>query len=437
MWRSGHIDRIAGAQAMTESTQITPFTIDIPQDAVDDLHARIANTRWAPDLEEAGWTTGVPTAYVRKLAAVWRDEFDWRAWESRLNAFPQFTTEIDGEAIHFLHVKSPEADATPLVLLHGWPGSILEFIHCIEPLANPVAHGGRSEDAFHLVIPSMPGCGFSGPVRSVGWTSDRTASAIAELMRRLGYQRYGAQGGDRGAFVGPALGKVDPESVIGVHVNAATWGFIPWGPVSDEERASLTVSERERLARLDHWNTEGNGYFQIQATRPQTLAAGLSDSPVGLLSWIGDSFKGWAQGGPEADDISIDHDIVLANISIYWFTNTIGSSIRAYYEDMHAASDWEVGEAVESDGPNDAAGWSTGDDAADSATWGAKLGTPIGVAVFAEDIAIRRYAEDMYTITHWSELERGGHFAALEAPDLLVEDVRTFFRNLRAAETTD
>ena len=214
--------------------------------------------------------------------------------------------------------------------------------------------------------------------------------------------------------------------MIGVHLNAATWGFIPWGPVSDEERASFTEAERTRLARLDHWNSEGNGYFQIQATRPQTLAAGLSDSPVGLLAWIGDSFKQWAQGGEQADGLVIDRDVVLANISIYWFTNTIGSSFRGYYEDMHAAAGWESDDA-----PVEAAEWPAGDEAGAGAAWGEKLATPMGVAVFAEDIAIRRYAEDMYTIVHWSEFDRGGHFAALEAPDLLVEDVRTFFDTLR------
>jgi pimeloyl-ACP methyl ester carboxylesterase len=404
---------------MTVSTRITPFTIDIPQDAIDDLHARITNSRWAPDMDDVGWTQGAPTAFARSLATYWRDEFDWRAWEARLNAYPQFTTEIDGETIHFLHIESPEANATPLVLLHGWPGAILEFIHVIDPLTNPVAHGGRAEDAFHLVIPSMPGYGFSGSLRSSGWTSERSARAISELMDQLGYDRYGAQGGDRGAFVGPALGMVDPESVIGVHVNAASWGFIPWGPVSEEERATFTAAELERLDRLDHWSNEGNGYFKIQSTRPQTLAAGLSDSPVGLLAWIGDSFKQWAQGGMDSDDLLIDRDLVLANVSIYWFTNTIGSANRGYYEDMHAGQGGE--------------GTAEGDigDQAEAPTGGGKLSTPMGVAVFAEDIAIRRYAEQMYTIVHWSEFDRGGHFAALEAPDLLVQDVRAFFGSLR------
>jgi pimeloyl-ACP methyl ester carboxylesterase len=420
---------------MTTDARITPFTIDIPQAEIDDLHARITNTRWAPDLPEVGWTQGAPTTFVRDLAEYWKDGFDWRSWEARLNAFPQFTTEIDGEPLHFLHIQSPEPNATPLVLLHGWPGSVLEFIHVIEPLTNPAAHGGNATDAFHLVIPSQPGCGFSGPIHSAGWTSDRSAKAIAELMHRLGYDRYGAQGGDRGAFVGPALAKIDPAAVIGVHLNAATWGFIPWGEVTDEERASLTDLERERLDRLNHWTKEGNGYFQIQATRPQTLAAGVSDSPVGLLAWIGDAFKQWAQGGQEADGLVIDRDLVLANVSIYWFTNTIGSSFRAYYEDMHAASewedaggDWDAGATAAEDGPPAVSG---DDQGSDAGSWGDSLATPIGVAAFAEDIAIRRYGEQMYNIVHWSDFDRGGHFAALEAPDLLIGDVRAFFSGLR------
>jgi len=410
---------------VSTGTTISPFTIAVPQADIDDLHRRIANTRWAPDLPGIGWNNGVPTAFVRELATYWKDAFDWRAWEDRLNAYPQFTTGIDGETLHFLHIRSAVPDATPLVLLHGWPGSVLEFIHVIGPLTDPVAHGGTAEDAFHLVIPSNPGCGFSGPVHDAGWTSDRSARAVAELMRRLGYERYGVQGGDRGAFIGPALAKVAPEAVIGVHLNAATWGFIPWGDVSDEDRASMTDRERASLDRLAHWTSEGNGYFQIQATRPQTLAHALTDSPVGLLAWIGDAFKTWAQGDVEAPDFPIDRDLVLANISIYWFTNTIGSSMRAYYEDMHAASDWDAGDDASWDDAGDASAGSEGGE------WSSPPTTPFGVAVFAEDIAIRRYGEQMYAIVHWSEFDRGGHFAALEAPDLLVGDVRAFFAMLR------
>ena len=237
-------------------------------------------------------------------------------------------------------------------------------------------------------------------MHSAGWTSQRAALAVAELMRRLGYERYGAQGGDRGAFIAPELGKVDPERVVGVHINAATLGFIPWGEVSDDELESFTVSERERLARLQHWSQEGNGYFQVQATRPQTLAAGLSDSPAGQLAWIVEKFKEWTFA-PDSEEIPIDRDIILTEVMIYWLTNTSSSSSRVYYEDMHAE------------------------------LWSPPSGVPVGMAVFAEDVAIRRYGEAGYNIVHWSEFERGGHFAALEAPDLLVEDVRAFFATVR------
>lgn len=380
---------------------ITPFTIDIPQSDLDDLQQRLERTRFAPDLPDPGWRYGVPTAYLRDLVTYWKDEYDWRAWEVKLNGYPQFTSEIDGETLHFLHIESAEPDATPLVLIHGWPGSILEFIHVIEPLTNPVAHGGKPEDAFHLVIPSLPGFGFSSPTHSAGWTSHRAALAVAELMRRLGYERYGAQGGDLGAFIAPELGKVDSGRVVGVHVNAATFGFTPWGEVSDDELESFIESERERLARLQHWTREGNGYFQVQATRPQTISAGLSDSPAGQLAWIVEKFKEWTFA-PDSEEIPVDRDIILTDVMLYWLTNAASSSSRVYYEDMHAE------------------------------LWSPPSGVPLGVAVFAEDVAIRRYGEEAYNIVHWSEFDRGGHFAALEAPDLLVGDIRAFFATVRA-----
>jgi epoxide hydrolase len=376
----------------TTNLEITPFTIDIPQDALDDLRQRLEHARFANELPDTGDTYGVPGAYVREMTEYWLNEYDWRTWEARLNAYPQFTTEIDGQTIHFLHVRSREAEPTPLVLLHGWPGSIVEFLQAIEPLTDPVAHGGQASDAFHVVIPSMPGFGFSGPTHERGWTTNRNARAVAELMRRLGYERYGAQGGDFGAFVGPGLGRVDAEHVIGVHVNAATFGFIPFGELGEEELNSLTDAERVRLDRMNHHIEHRFGYFKIQSTRPQTLAYAMSDSPVGLLAWIGD----WFYHVP-----GIDRDRVLTNIMVYWLTNTFASSIRFYYEDMHSG-EWPVPSTV-----------------------------PTGVANFAEDIAIRRYAEQLNQIVHWSEFDRGSHFAAMEVPELLVEDVRAFFRLVR------
>jgi epoxide hydrolase len=382
--------------------EIRPFRIDIPQADLDDLRDRLARTRWPDELPGVGWTRGVPLGYLKELAGYWADGYDWPKQEARLNQFPQFTTTIDGQNIHFLHVRSPEPDALPLILTHGWPGSIVEFLNVIGPLTDPRAHRGDPADAFHLVIPSLPGYGLSGPTHQIGWTTDRVATAWAELMARLGYQRYGAQGGDWGAFVAPQLGRIDPDHLVGVHLNAATFGFIPFGPVDPEELASFTDAERARLERLNTSTAgPGNGYFEVQATRPQTLAYALTDSPVGQLAWIVERFKEWTWAAEVPED-AVDRDQLLTNVMLYWLTGTARSSAELYYENTHA-------------------GFS-----------GQQPGTtPTGVAVFAGDYAIRRYAERTNHIVHWTEFDRGGHFAAMEAPDLLVGDVRSFFRLVR------
>jgi epoxide hydrolase len=383
-------------------TAIRPFRIDVPQADLDDLRDRLARTRWPDELAGVGWARGVPLGYLKELAAYWADGYDWRKQEARLNQFPQFTTTIDGQNIHFLHVRSPEADALPLILTHGWPGSVVEFLEVIGPFTDPRAHGGDPADAFDLVIPSLPGHGLSGPTHEPGWTTDRVAAAWAELMARLGHPRYGAQGGDWGAFVSPELGRIDPDHVVGVHLNAATFGFIPFGPVDPAELASFTDAEKARLERLNTSTAgPGNGYFELQAHRPQTLAYALTDSPVGQLAWIVERFKEWAHDADVPED-AVDRDQLLTNAMLYWLTGTAGSSARLYYENLHVGS------------------------------WGKQPGTtPTGVAVFAEDYAIRRYGEQGNNIVHWSEFDRGGHFAAMEAPDLLVGDVRKFFRGLR------
>jgi pimeloyl-ACP methyl ester carboxylesterase len=384
----------------TAAPDIRPFRIHVPQPDLDDLARRLAATRWPASLPGRGWERGAPTEYVHTLVEYWRDGFDWRAAEARLNAYPQYLTEIDGQRIHFLHVKSPQPDATPLLLIHGWPGSVVEFLHVIGPLSDPRGHGDAAAPAFDLVIPSLPGFGFSSPVADPGWGSKRMARALAELMRRLGYDRYGAQGGDLGAFVAPDLGRVDPDHVIGVHVNAATIGFVPFGELSEEELATLTPVEQQRLQRMQTFLSEGNGYFQLQATRPQTLAYALTDSPAGQLAWIVEKFKEWTNSSHALPEDAIPRDEILTDVSLYWFTATAGTAANAYYENMHSG-DWPI--------PSKA---------------------PTGVAVFAEDIAIRRYAEQANNIVHWSDFEGGGHFAALETPDLLVEDVRAFFAAL-------
>jgi pimeloyl-ACP methyl ester carboxylesterase len=382
---------------------ITPFTVSVSDDDITDLRSRLGSARWPEQLPGAAWQRGVPVDYLRGVADYWASDFDWRTQEKRINSYPQFTTEVDGQRIHFIHVRSAIEDATPLLLLHGWPGSFVEFLDVIDSLVDPVAHGGAEADAFHVVVPSLPGFVFSSPLAGEGWGSRRMAAALAELMARLGYQRYGAQGGDFGAFVAPDLGRVDSDHVIGVHVNSATMGFIPFGELSEEEMASLTEVERARLARMANFLTEGNGYFGIQSTRPQTLSFALTDSPVGQLAWIIEKFKEWIGSNRDLPEDAISLDTILTDVSLYWFTRTAGSAANIYYESMHG-QDWPTPSTV-----------------------------PTGVAVFGEDIAIRRYAELGNYIVHWSDFEAGGHFAALETPDLLVADVRAFFAGVRQA----
>ncbi|MBF6330506.1 epoxide hydrolase family protein [Nocardia transvalensis] len=383
------------------STEISPFRIDIPQQQLDDLRARLDSVRWPEALPGDDWDTGVPTHWLRELVEYWRTDYDWRAAEAQVNSFPQFTTEIDGQRVHFLHVRSAEPDAVPLLLTHGWPGSIVEFLDVIGPLTDPVAHGGQAADAFHVVIPSLPGFGFSGPTKDSGWTAERIARAWAELMRRLGYERYGVQGGDIGAGVSPAVGRVAPEQVIGVHVNGGL-DQITQVPLPEEELAQLTDLERDRVRRIEAFMREEFGYIAIQSTRPQTLAYGLVDSPVGQLAWIMDKFREWTHPRNVLPDKIIDRDRLLTNVMIYWLTGTAGSAAYVGY--------------------------------AQAEGWGmqpANSGVPTGAIVFAHDVGIRRYAEAANTITHWVDVDRGGHFAALEEPDLLIADVREFFRGLR------
>ncbi|MBJ8345964.1 epoxide hydrolase family protein [Antrihabitans sp. YC2-6] len=384
----------------TPKLEFRPFRVEVSDSAIEDLRSRLANTRWPEQLPGAEWERGVPVDYLRGLAKYWETEFDWRATEQRLNAYPQFLTEIDGQTIHFLHVESPEPDATPLILLHGWPGSVVEFLNVIGPLSDPRAHGLDPAQAYHLVIPSMAGFGFSAPLSDAGWGSMRNAQAFATLMAALGYERYGVQGGDYGAFVGPDMGRVAPENVIGVHVNAASFGFIPLGPVSDEEQATMSEVELTRLGRLGGWNEEMTGYFKVQSTRPQTVGYGLHDSPVGQLAWIVEKFKEWTNSAKDLPEDAVPREELLADVSIYWFTGTAVSSANMYYESTHGGA------------------------------WPTPSQVPTGVAVFAEDVAIRRYAEQLYNVVHWSDIDEGGHFAALETPDLLVADVRKFFAGL-------
>ena len=387
-----------------------PFRIDVPQAQLDDLRARIAATRWPGEIPGSGWTRGVPVEYLRELAEYWRTSYDWPAAQARLNALPQFTTEIDGANVHFIHVRSPEAGATPLLLTHGWPGSIAEFLGVVGPLSDPRAHGGDPADAFHLVIPSIPGFGFSGPTSEPGWENRRIAHAWAELMSRLGYDRYIAQGGDAGAMISLELGRIDPDHVAGLHVNMLI--TVPTG--DPDELAGLGEADLGRLGRLARFDSELSGYMKLQSTRPQTLAYALSDSPVGQLAWIVEKFYDWTDSTDVPED-AVDRDQLLTNVTIYWLTGTAGSSAQLYYEGAAGLRAIGTGTANQRE----------------------EITAPIGVAVFPHDIfvPIRRLADrDFPTITHWTEFDRGGHFAAMEQPDLLVADIRTFGRSLKATD---
>jgi microsomal epoxide hydrolase len=377
-------------------TGVRPFLIDIPQADLDDLRTRLARTRWPDQLPEVGWDYGIPLDYVKELAAYWRTGYDWRIHEQRLNAFPQFTTTIDGQNIHFLHVRSAERDALPLIITHGWPGSIVEFMQIIGPLTDPASHGGDPADAFHLVVPSIPGYGFSGATTERGWNVRRVAQAWDALMQRIGYGRYGAQGGDWGSAISRELGVIVSDHLIGVHLNM----LLPQGP---DNQADLTEEEQARMQAMRRFRSEGRGYGAIQSTRPQTLAYGLTDSPAGQLAWIAEKFGEWTDAG--LPDEAVDRDQLLTNITVYWLTATAGSSARLYYEAAHSG------------------GWGPVEPSA----------VPTGVAVFPREIAqpIRRFAELTNNIVHWTEFDRGGHFAAMEAPDLLVGDIREFFRRFR------
>ncbi|WP_329331304.1 epoxide hydrolase [Streptomyces sp. NBC_00663] len=367
------------------TVDITPFRIDIPQSQLDDLHARLDRVRWPDELPGVGWEYGVPLGYLQELVEYWRHTYDWRAQEKRLNSFPQFTTEIDGQNVHFLHVRSANPDALPLIATHGWPGSVVELLDVIEPL---------SED-FHVVVPSIPGYGFSGPTREKGWNVERVVRAWAQLMDRLGYGRYGAHGSDWGSAITRELGRLDAEHVVGVHVTMI-------GTPPPPDAAPYTEEEQQRLKHGERYQRELFGYAAVQSTRPQTLAFALHDSPVGQLAWIVEKFKEWTDSTDVPED-AVDRDQMLTDVMLYWLTGTAASSARLYRESFAARG----GQPEPST-------------------------TPTGVAVFPKDLSltIRRFVEPTNNIVHWSEFDRGGHFPSMEEPDLVVDDVRRFFRGL-------
>ena len=384
-----------------EETRVRPFAVAVPEAELEDLRARLGRTRWPEELAGVGWERGVPLAYLQELAAYWRDGFDWRAQEAALNAIPQFTTEIDGQTVHFLHARSPEPDALPLVVSHGWPGSVAEFLRVVGPLSDPGAHGGDPRDAFHVVAPSLPGFGFSAPLREPGWDLARTTAAIAALMERLGYGRYGAHGGDIGAGVAGGLAGIAPDRVAGVHIASDRGSAAMVGtylPLPE----GLTAAELARLEEIRQEGADGTGYFQLQATRPQTLAAGLADSPAFQLAWIVEKFREWTNPAHDLPERAVDRDQLLTNVALYWFTNTGGSSANMYWENVHAGAPW-VGETT----------------------------VPTGWAVFNTDPIMRRLFNADGALARFTEFAEGGHFPAMEEPELLVGDIRAFFRLVR------
>ena len=377
------------------SIRVDPFEVRVADDVLDDLRERLARTRVPDQIEGTGWEYGIPVDYLRELIASWRGEYDWRAQEARLNALAQYRAEIDGQGIHFIHARSPHDDAFPLLLTHGWPGSVVEFLDVIPMLTQPEAHGGRAEDAFHVVAPSLPGYGFSEPTRTRGWDPTRIARAFSALMDALGYARYGAQGGDWGAQVATRIGALDPEHCAAIHLN------MPIG-TRPTEAVDLTDGDKADLAAIQDFQREESGYAQEQATKPQTLGVGLNDSPAGLLAWIVEKFRTWSDCDGHPENV-FTRDQLLTNVMVYWVTQTITSSTRLYWEHKVSTERQQY------------------------------VGVPTGVARYPKEILRfpRAWVESSYNVTHWAVMPRGGHFAAMEQPLLFSSDLRSFFGTVR------
>ncbi len=378
------------------SSDVRPFRIDVSDEQLTDLRDRLSRTRW-PEAETVDdWSQGLPLSYLRELCTYWADEYDWRRAERRINAYPQFTTEIDGLDLHFLHVRSPHPDALALVITHGWPGSIVEFLKVIGPLTDPVAHGGDAADAFDVVCPSLPGYGFSGKPTGTGWGVERIAGAWAELMARLGYPRYGAQGGDWGSAVTAAVGQQDPGHLAGIHLNMPIVAprSIDLEGLTEAEEVSL-----EERARFHQWET---GYSNLQSTRPQTVGYGLVDSPAAQCAWIVEKFRAWTDCDGHPEHV-LTRDELLDNVMLYWLPATGASSARLYWESFRRANTEPVA-------------------------------VPTGCSIFPKEVLrmSRRWVATRFTdIRYWNELDRGGHFAAFEQPELFVGELRDFFRLVR------
>ena len=377
------------------SDAITPFTIDVPDALLDDLRRRLENTRW-PEAELVDdWSQGIPLAYVQEVCQYWATDYDWRSREAALNRFDQFTTNIDGLDLHFVHMRSPHENAVPLIITHGWPGSIVEFHKVIEPLVNPTAHGGDAADAFHIVAPSLPGFGFSGKPTETGWGVDKVAEVFTTLMNRLGYERYFAQGGDWGSAVTTAIGATDPTHCAAINTTLAMGARpkIEGEPTAEEQRA---------LDGMAYYKTWDSGYSKQQATRPQTLGYGLVDSPTGQAAWILEKFWAWTDCDGHPENV-LTRDELLDNVMLYWINGNGASSGRMYWESFSKGTRHTVS-------------------------------IPSGFAVFPKEIVppVRKWVEGAFTdIRHWNEFDKGGHFAAFEVPETFVGDVRDCFRAFR------
>jgi pimeloyl-ACP methyl ester carboxylesterase len=375
--------------------ELTPFLVDVPEAELEDLRVRLGRTRWAEPETVADWSQGVPVAYLRDLCEYWREDYDWRRTQARLNAIPQFRTEIDGVRIHFLHARSPHPDALPLLITHGWPGSVVEFLDVIGPLVDPPRYGGSAADAFDVVCPSLPGYGFSDKPDRPGWGTRRIAAAWSELMARLGYDRYGAQGGDWGSIVTLRLAEQDAGRLAGIHLNSL---LVPRtdmeGELAEDERAALADFGQHR-----RWDT---GYSKQQATRPQTLGYGLVDSPVAQCAWIVEKLWAWTDCDGHPENV-LTRDEILDNVMLYWLPGTGASSARLY---------WESYRDIELE----------------------SIAVPAGYSVFPKEIlrVSRRWAERRFSdLRHWNELDRGGHFPAFEQPALFIDEVKASFRHVR------
>ncbi len=377
-------------------SDIHAFEVQTPEADLEDLKARLARTRLPEKETPDDWSQGIPLAYVKEILAYWQDDYDWRRGEARLNQYPQFKTALDGLGIHFLHVRSPEADALPLVLTHGWPGSVVEFLKVIDPLTNPAAHGGDAADAFHLVCPTLPGFGYSDKPSSPGWSTDKIGREWAALMARLGYDRYVAQGGDWGSIVTCAIAEADPDHCAAIHLN------MPIAPPDPETMDSLTEREQAAVAAFQHYDEWDSGYSKQQATRPQTLGYGLVDSPIGQAAWILEKFWAWMDCDGHPENV-LTKDELLDNVMLYWLTASGASSGRIYWE-------------------------SFGANRLDP------ISLPTGISQFPKEIfpTSKRWAEKRFTnLIYYNELDSGGHFAAFEQPEVFVEELRTCFRSLR------